>query len=112
MSNKTRDRRIWWATWPGALAMGVVSLAMVVLTGVGLLLTALLTLPASGTDLTTVETPAVAWRVAWAVAGAACFALPIAAVVVARRRWLGWLLVILAVSVFVLAAGLWALGIL
>lgn len=107
-----QGRRIWWSTWPAAIGMGLVSLAMVAFTAVGLFLTALLTPPASGTDLTTVDTPATAWRVVWAIAGAACLALPIAAIVAARRRWLGWLLVVLGISAFVLAAGLWALGIL
>ncbi len=86
---------------------------MVAATAVGLILVALLT-PAdgSGTDIEVTSGSSIAWRVAWIIFGVACFALPPAVVVVARRRWLGWTLVLLTLSALVLAAGLWTLGIL
>lgn len=113
MSGGKGASRSWWATWPGALALGLVSLPMVITTAVSLLLISVLApTGASGTDLTEVSSPSLAWRIIWAVVGVACLALPVAVVVTARRQWLGWLLVMLALSTFALAAGLWALGIL
>ena len=108
-----RDSRVWWATWPGALALGLVSLGLVALTSVGLILVALLPpTDGSGTDVDVADGFSLAGRLTWMVIGIACLALPPAVVVVARRAWLGWTLVLLALSAFVLAAGLWTLGIL
>ncbi len=108
-----RDSRVWWATWPGAITLGLVSLVLVALTSVGLILVALLP-PAdgSGTDVDVASGSSLAWRLTWMVIGVACLALPAAVVVLARRAWLGWMLVLLALSAFVLAAGLWTLGVL
>ena len=104
---------MWWATWPGAIALGLVSLAMVALTSVGLVLVALLPPPdASGTDVDVAGDSSLALRLAWMMLGLACLALPAGVVVVARRAWLGWTLLLLAASAFLLAAGLWTLGIL
>ncbi len=113
MNQAASARRVWWSTWPGALALGLVSLMMVALTAAGLFLVALLPPPdGSGTDVEVASGPSAVRRLAWIVIGVACLALPAAVVVLARRAWLGWTLVVLALSALVLAAGLWTLGIL
>ncbi|MGV8845113.1 hypothetical protein [Tessaracoccus sp.] len=107
-----RARKRWWATWSGALALGLLSLAMVAVTAVPLVAAALL--PAgdvSGTDVTAGAGPSTAWRIVWALAGAVSLSVPVAVVVTARRQWLGWVLVAFAVSAVVLGVGLWTLRI-
>ncbi len=106
------QRRIWWATWPGALALGALSLVLVGVTAISLLLVAVL--PAadvSGTDLVVVNGPAVGRRVVYGLLGVAFLAVPVAVVVVARKMWLGWLLVLLVASVAILGVVLWTAGI-
>lgn len=66
----------------------------------------------SGTDVTAPDGPGVVLRVVWALAALVCLAVPLAVVILARRTWLGWLLVALVASLVVLGAGLSALGIL
>jgi len=88
-------------------------LAMVAVTALVLIGLSVLTVPgSSGTDGTVAGGPSSARLVVWLLLGVACFALPPIVVVMARRAWLGWTLVALALSAFVLAAALWALGIL
>lgn len=101
-------RRIWWATWPGALALGALSLVLVGMTAVPLLLVAVLP-PAdvSGTDLAVAVGPAVGRRIVYGILGVACLAVPVAVVVVARKMWLGWLLVLLLASAVILGVVLW-----
>ncbi len=105
-------KRIWWSTWPGALALGALSLVLVAVTAVTLLLGAVLTLTdVSGTDQESIGGVGLGWRIGYAVLGVGFLAVPAAVVVCARRRWLGWVLVLLGASVAVLGAGQWTLGI-
>lgn len=105
-------RRIWWATWPGALALGALSLVLAGVTAVPLLATALMTsTDVAGTNLTASGGAGLGWRIAYVVLGIAIFVVPVAVVVVARKQWLGWVLVLLAVSAVILGTGLWTLGI-
>lgn len=113
MTRASNARGIWWSTWPGALALGLVALAMVVFTAGGLIILALLSAPdGSGLDVGVESGPPVALRLLWVVLGLAALALPPVVVVMARRAWLGWVLTLLALCAFVMAAGLWMLGIL
>ena len=86
---------------------------MVAVTAVPLVAAALLPSgDVSGTDVTAAATgPALGWRLLWVVLGVACLAVPLVAVWVARRKWLGWLLVTQAVSAVVLGVGLAALNV-
>ncbi len=105
-------KRIWWATWPGALALGVVSLLLVGVTALPLILIALTTsADLAGTDLTASDGAGMAWRIAYVVLGIAFLTVPVGVVVVARKMWLGWVLVLLVISALILGAGLWTLGI-
>ncbi|MEO7587076.1 MAG: hypothetical protein ABIS84_03505 [Arachnia sp.] len=107
------NRRIWWATWPGALGVGLLSLLMVLAGAVPLALFALLaTSDPSGTDATVVEAPGIGLRVLWMVLAVVSLVLPVVVVVLARRRWLGWMLAALVGSGAVLASGLGMMGIL
>ncbi len=105
-------RRIWWSTWPGALALGLVSFLMVTVTAVPFIAAALLTsADVAGTDITAAEDFGSGWRVSYVVFGLVLLGLPAAVVVVARKKWLGWVLVLLTLSVLILGVALWALGI-
>ncbi len=105
-------KRIWWATWPGALALGVVSLVLTGVTAFPLISIALTTsADLAGTDLTTSDGGGMVWRIAYVVLGIAFLAVPVGVVVVARKMWLGWVLVLLVISALILGAGLWTLGI-
>ena len=113
MSQTGRSGRRWWSTWPGALALGLVALVMVVFTAGGLVLLALLSPPDGSAMDTGVESgPSLVARVVWLLLGLAALALPVVVVVMARRLWLGWTLTLLAVCALILAAGLGMLGIL
>lgn len=113
MTRAPKARVIWWSTWPGALALGLVALAMVIFTAGGLILLALLSPPdSSGLEGAVESGPPIAVRLLWMVLGVAGLALPPVVVVMARRAWLGWTLVVLAICVFVMAAGLLMLGVL
>lgn len=104
--------RPWWSTWPGALAVGAVSLVLVGVTALPLILIALTTsTDLTGTDLTVDDSGGMAWKIAYVVLGIAFLAVPVGVVVVARKMWLGWVLVLLAISAVILGAGLVTLGI-
>lgn len=93
--------------------MGLVSLAMVGMTAFVLIGLSLLSSPGTpGANVAVPEGPGTLSLVVWFVLGVVCLTLPPIVVVMARRAWLGWMLVALAVSAFVLAVALWALGIL
>lgn len=88
-------------------------MAMVVVVSVPLIAAALA--PATdvaGTDLTASEGRGVVWRIAYCVLSLVFLVVPVAVVVVARKKWLGWVLVLLSASVVIFSAGLYALGIL
>lgn len=105
--------RRWWATWPGALGLGAISLAMVLATSVPLVLVALLTGPGAdseGTDYGPVSGIGIGWRIAYVVLATAFLAVPVATVWSARRRLLGFLIWALLGSALVLGGGLYLLG--
>ena len=103
---------IWWARWPGALLMGVVALVLV---SAGLMTSALYFLLStpdnSGTDISVEAIPL--WlTLVYLGQLVVCLAMPILAVVLARKKWAGYLLVSLVVSACLGAAGLVQLGLL
>ncbi len=105
--------RRWWATWPGALGLGALSLAMVLTTSVPLLLVALLTGPGAdteGTDYGPVSGIGIGWRIAYVVLAAAFLAVPVATVWSARRKLLGFLIWSLLGSALILGGGLYLFG--
>lgn len=88
------------------------SLAMVVVTALPLIATALSAgTDVAGTDLTASGNVGVAWRIAYVVLALLFAAVPVMVVVVARWKYVGWVLVLLLASAGILGAGLWALGI-
>ncbi len=92
--------------------MGALSLALAGATAAALLVIAVM--PAtdvSGTDLEAINGVGLGWRIVHVALGVASLAVPVAVVVVARKMWLGWVLLLLAVSAAILGAGLWTLGI-
>lgn len=111
-SRRRGPRSIWWATWPGALGLGLVSFVLVQVGVVPAALFAVMTPdPSSGTDMT-IEAPSSAPRIISAVAALVFLALPVLTVIFARRKWLGWLLVALAASFAVMCWGLFQLNVL
>ncbi len=65
----------------------------------------------SGAVLPPSEGMALGWRLAYSGLSLAFLTVPVAVVVVARKMWLGWLLVLLAVSAVILGVALWTLRI-
>lgn len=107
-----RPRRIWWATWPGALGMG---LAAALLASAGIFTGLVgLTVPAAsnaGTDLQPVDTPG--WMVPVSIAlVAGGVVLPVLTAWWAKRKWAGYLLLGLCLSALVGIVGLFQIGIL
>ena len=93
--------------------MGLISLAMVWYPAFWLIAAALLTPPGSSeSDGVLASGPSPVRLLFWLFLGVVCIALPVFVVVMARRAWLGWTLVLLALSGFVLGVILWMLGIL
>lgn len=85
---------------------------MVVVTAIPLIATATSSATdVAGTDLTASGGLGTAWRIAYVVLGLLFLAVPIAVVKVARRKWLGWVLIFFLASAVILGAGLWALRI-
>ena len=106
------ERRAWWMTWPGALGLGLAALLLgsaALVTGV-----AYLVIPPStsaGVDFEIASPPV--WKfVAFGVQALACLVLPVLTVAWARRRWLGYVLLGLALSAGLGVVGLVQLGIL
>ncbi|MFV0429934.1 MAG: hypothetical protein ACK5KO_10980 [Arachnia sp.] len=109
---RKRQRRIWWATWPGALGLGLVSMVLAGIPAAMFVYYALSAVASTaGTDAVAVEAPSVLVRLSYAVAGVIMAALPVLTVILARRRWLGYLLLALAASLVATMAGLANLGI-
>lgn len=92
--------------------MALVSLAMVWYPALWLIAAGLLTPPGSEGGGAPGSGPSVARLLLWTFLGVACLGLPICALLMARRAWLGWLLVVLVLSGFALAVILWMFGIL
>ena len=107
-----RQRRTWWATWPGALAVGLVSLVLALPGTVTLIGTALLPAEDSAAIDVQVSGPGLGLRIAAALGGGAALALPVLTLRWARKRWLGYVLLGLAASALAGAVGLGMLGIL
>ena len=104
--------RIWWATWPGALAMGFASFVL----GSAGLATGLLYVIIAPADSTGIDFEVQAqpvWRLLVAVAQAlAGVVLPVLTAFWSRKRWAGYVLVGLGLSVALGIVGLFQLGIL
>lgn len=107
----TKPRRIWWGTWPGALALGLLAVALL-LPGAGAGLATLL-IPdtgGAGTDRVVGGTPL--WvRIFGALGVASLVVLPVLTVRWARKTWLGYVLLTLGLSLLVGAIGLGLFGI-
>lgn len=105
--------RPWWATWPGALGCGFASLLLGGLGTLSLLIYVALPIDnIAGTDIITDAAPSTvsviaAWMVLFAL-----LALPVSTTVWARRTWLGYTLLGLALSAVGGIAGLIWTGIL
>lgn len=108
----SRQRRVRWATWPGALGLGALALLM---GGPGIVaLTATAVLPAddsAGVDFA-VSGPGWPVRVAALVVAVAALMLPVLTVRWARRKWAGYVLLGLGLSAVVGVVGLFLVGIL
>lgn len=104
-------KRIWWGTWPGAIAMALLALILV-LPGAAAGLVALL-IPdtgSAGTDRAIGTTPV--WvRVFGALAVSSAVALPLLVLRWARKTWLGYLLLGLGLSLLIGAIGLGLFGV-
>lgn len=104
----------WWSSWPGALGLGVASLALVGVPAV--LLTVYATLPAvalQGTDRPIADAgPPLALRILALVAAAMILCLPGFTVRWSRKRWAGWMLLGMIASGVTFIGSLFALGIL
>lgn len=105
-------RRVWWATWPGALCMGLIGLVLSAPGAMaGLIWVLIPDNDSSGLDFEVAAPPV--WMEVLA------FALPVVAVVAflltvywARKRWAGYLLLGLGVSLIAGIIGLVFQGIL
>lgn len=107
-----KPKSLWWSTWPGALGLGLASALMVVAGSFTTIVYVLLTADVSGTDKTATSTgPNTAVRIVGGVLAIAMWALPVLTVVWARRKWLGYLLLGLALSVGCFVLGLGMMGI-
>lgn len=108
----SRNGRRWWTSWPGALALGSASLLAVAPGVLALAGTALL--PAADTVGVDTVSRGPGTGVRWLAAGIAvgALALPIFTVRWARRRWDGYVLLGLGLSLLVGAVGLGMVGIL
>ncbi|MDO5678384.1 MAG: hypothetical protein Q4G35_12860 [Propionibacteriaceae bacterium] len=105
-------KRIWWGTWPGALAMGLLSLVLVLPGALAGLATFLIgDTGAAGIDFEAATTPL--WmRIFGGLAVASLAVLPALTVRWARKTWLGYLLLGLSISFVIGAIGLGLFGIL
>lgn len=105
-------KRIWWATWPGALGMGLISFA---LAGIGMLTGAigLLVPPPDQTGIDfEVQTQPLWMTLLWAAQVLAGVTLIVLTVVWARRKWAGYVLLGLGLSAVIGVVGLAQFGIL
>lgn len=107
-----RQRRTWWATWPGALALGAGSLLLALPGMVTLIGTALLPAADSAGIDVEVAGPGIVVRILAVLGGVAALAMPFLTVRWARRKWAGYVLLGLALSALAGAVGLGMLGIL
>lgn len=103
--------KVWWGTWPGAVGMALLALVLL-LPGAAAGLVALL-IPdtgGAGTDRVIGTTPL--WvRIFGAVGVASMLVLPLLVLRWARRTWLGYVLLGLALSALIGAIGLGLFGI-
>src|SRR5699024_5883362 len=104
-------KRIWWGTWPGALALGLLSLLLVLPGALAGLLTLLIPdTGGAGVDFAVEEAPL--WhRVFGIISLAAAVVLPFLTVRWARRTWLGYVLLALGLSFVFGAIGLGLFGV-
>lgn len=105
-------RRIWWATWPGALVMGLCAALLASAgTAVGLIGLFVPVAGIQGTDQQAVAAPGWLFPLSLGLV-AAGVALPVLTALWARRRWAGFVLLGLGLSVVVGAVGLVQFGLL
>ncbi|WP_040283757.1 hypothetical protein [Tessaracoccus massiliensis] len=105
-------QKIWWGTWPGALALGLLSLLLALPGALAGLI--VLTIPdtgGAGVDFQVDDIPL--WhRIFAVIALVAVVVLPILTTRWARKAWLGYVLLGSALSFLVGAVGLGLFGIL
>ena len=107
-----RTRPLWWATWPGAIGFGLVSLLMVAPAIFGsLLFISLAADDSAGLDYE-VRGPGLFARLLAVLLLVGSAALPFLTVFWARKRWAGYLLLGVCLSLTALLVGLFMLGIL
>lgn len=107
-----RTKRLWWATWPGALLFGLISLALVAPSIIAsVLFVSLRGDDSAGLDYA-VEGPGLLPRLLAVILGVVSLALPAFTVRWARKKWAGYLLLGLCVSSVIFFIGLFMLGIL
>lgn len=105
-------KQLWWATWPGALGFGLASLLLVapaVFSAIVYL--SLSTDDSAGLDYQ-VQGPGLVPRVLALLFAVGSAALPVLTVRWARKRWAGYLLLGMGLSVAALIVSLFLLGIL
>lgn len=105
-------KRIWWGTWPGALFMGAAAFVLALagfLTGVAFLV--IPPIDSSGIDFE-IEAPPIWVAVIYVVQVLAAVVLPALTVRWARKRWAGYVLLGLGLSMVIGVIGLFQLGIL
>lgn len=105
-------RRIWWATWPGALVMGLVAAVLASAgTAVGLVGLFVPVAGIEGTDQQAVAAPGWLFPLSLSLSLAGVV-LPLLTLWWARRRWAGFVLLGLCLSAVVGAVGLVQFGLL
>lgn len=104
-------QKIWWGTWPGALALGLLSLVLVLPGALAGFI--VLTIPDTGGSGIDVEAGVVPlWhRIFAVIALVALVVLPVLTTRWARKTWLGYVLLGSALSFVVGAVGLGMFGI-
>jgi len=106
------ERRKWWTTWPGALALGGAALLLAAAgTLTGLAYVILAPADSAGIDFEIAAPPL--WKsIAFGVQALAGLVLPVLTVLWARRRWAGYVLLGLGLAAVSGVVGLVQLGIL
>ena len=107
-----RRRKLWWATWPGALGFGAASLLLVL----PALFAAVVFVSLSGDDSAgldfQVEGPGAVSRILAVLLFIGAATLPVLTARWARKRWAGYLLLGVGLSAVAFIVGLIMLGVL
>lgn len=107
-----RSRPLWWASWPGALLFGAISLLLALPAIIAsVLFVSLRDDDSAGLDYA-VEGPGLLPRILAVVLGVVSLALPAFTVRWARKKWAGYLLLGVSLSAVTFFIGLFMLGVL